>query len=115
METSNVTYVPPPNFAGSFAYALSDDWGATASAEVPILMVEGSLPAPQHLLITPTADGFRLRFAGDAGRTYRIERSPDLAPPWTTLDTLVVSLPGLLEYQDTIPPPQTAFYRITSL
>jgi hypothetical protein len=114
MNGTNVTYVPPLNYAGtdSFAYAVTDDWGATASAEVQILVVTGSLPTPQQLVITATTNGFQLRFAGEAGGTCRIERSPGLALPWTALDTNSVPLYGLLEYEDTNPPPGTAFYRI---
>ena len=114
MKSTNVTYVPPLNYAGtdSFAYVVTDDWGATASAEVQILVVTGSLPTPQQLLITATTSGFQLRFAGEAGGTYRIERSPDLALPWTALDTISVPLYGLLEYEDRNPPPGAAFYQM---
>jgi hypothetical protein len=114
MNGTNVTYAPPLNYAGtdSFEYAVTNDWGATASAEVQILVVTGSLPGPQQLQITATTNGFHLRFAAAAGGTYRIERSPDLALPWTTLDTIAMPLYGLLEYDDTNPPPGAAFYRI---
>jgi len=51
--------------------------------------------------------GVRLRFTGESGRSYRIERAPAVTGPWTTLATPTAHI----EYLDVNPPPGQAFYR----
>jgi len=107
-----VTYTPLPGFIGvdRFGYTISDGHGGTAEGSVEVLVVSGSLPEPNHVLLTPSAGGYRLRFMGTPGQTCQIQRSIDLVN-WDTLTTQAVPLPGLLEYEDAAPPQPVAFYR----
>jgi hypothetical protein len=68
------------------------------------------LPA---VAIDRVPSGVRLRFTGESGRSYRIERAPAVNGPWTTLTTPTAPLSGLIEYLDVNPPPGQAFYRTT--
>ena len=58
--------------------------------------------------------GVRLRFTGDPGRTYTIERSLAVTGPWTPINTPAAPIGGLIEYVDANPPVSTAFYRTTT-
>jgi hypothetical protein len=58
--------------------------------------------------------GIRLRFAGDSGRTYTIERSLAVSGPWTPINTPTAPIGGLVEYVDGNPSVDTAFYRTTT-
>jgi uncharacterized delta-60 repeat protein len=55
--------------------------------------------------------GVRIRFTGESGRSYRIERAPAVTGPWTTLATPTAPIGGIIEYLDVNPPPGQAFYR----
>ncbi len=58
--------------------------------------------------------GVRLRFTGVTGRSYNLERAPAVTGPWTTLATPTAPPGGLIEYVDTNPPVDTAFYRTST-
>jgi hypothetical protein len=79
---------------------------------VPVIS-DPALPAPNQLAIASSANGLLLQFAGEPGTACSIQRSTNLSSGWTTLDSLVVPLTGLLDYQDHSPPASTAFYRVS--
>ncbi|HAB19879.1 MAG TPA: hypothetical protein DCE44_26030, partial [Verrucomicrobiales bacterium] len=58
-------------------------------------------------------NGLLLRFTGESGLTYRIERAISLNGSWRTLAAPAAPLGGKIEYPDTNLPPGTAFYRVT--
>ena len=53
----------------------------------------------------------RIRFAGVSGQAYQVQRAPSVNGPWTVLSTLTAPAHGLIEYIDSIRPPEGAFYR----
>jgi hypothetical protein len=57
-----------------------------------------------------TQNGFLLQYLGVSGFNVEFERSIDLGH-WTTLATIPVPPSGMIEYQETNPPPVAAFYR----
>ncbi len=67
---------------------------------------------PVSIDLVPT--GLCLRFTGVPGRSYTIERAPAVNGPWSTLATPTAPLGGLVEYTDTDPPIETAFYRASA-
>jgi hypothetical protein len=110
--TGYATYTPASGFTGvdRFSYTISDGRGGTATADVEVFVADGSLPSLNAVSISVTPNGFLVRFAGIPGREYDLQRSGDLST-WNTLTTLTAPLHGIMEYEDTNPPPGAAFYR----
>ena len=114
--TSNnvATYTPLPGFSGldRFSYTVSDGRGGTAGANVVIMVAAGNLPGSQQLAITPGTSSFHLRFHNVApGTDAAIWRTTDFTI-WTLLTNIVVPLHGVIDYDDTNPPPGQGFYLI---
>jgi hypothetical protein len=59
--------------------------------------------------LVPT--GVQLRFPGESGVAYKIERAPAVTGPWETIAMPTAPASGLIEYHDMNPPPGQAFYR----
>lgn len=57
--------------------------------------------------------GIRLRFLGDPGRRYTIQRAPAITGPWNTVSTHEAPADGQIEHVDSNPLPGSAFYRTT--
>ncbi len=55
--------------------------------------------------------GYFINFKGIPDLTYRLQRAPSVNGPWDTIDTQTAPASGLLEYRETIPPSDAAFYR----
>jgi len=53
----------------------------------------------------------RVRFAGEPGRRYSIQRAPAITGPWDTLTTIEAPPDGQLEHLDSSPLVGSAFYR----
>ena len=58
--------------------------------------------------------GVRLRFPGVPGSSYTIERAPAVTGPWSILATSTAPASGLIEYSDSNPLIDSAFYRIST-
>jgi hypothetical protein len=58
--------------------------------------------------------GYFIRFAGHAGFSYRLERTPDLSQsiPWPIILTTNAPTSGLIEFHDASPPAGQSFYRV---
>ena len=108
-----VTYMPVPAFVGTdrFSYTISDGRGGTATADVEVLVVSGSLPSLNQVSLIPTPNGFLIRFAGIPGELYGIQRAPSVTGPWTTITTQTAPLHGIIHYEDVNPPVGSGFYR----
>ena len=62
--------------------------------------------------VTPLpGGGWFIRFAGQPGLSYRLQRAPSLSGPWSTSAPVTAPVSGLIEFWDLFPPPQQAFYR----
>jgi len=59
-----------------------------------------------------TSNGFLLRFSGQRGVSYAIQRAAGLMTGWSTLQILSPVASGFLEYEDERPSSGQAFYRI---
>jgi hypothetical protein len=114
LTSSNVTYQALLGVTGTdvFSYTVTDGQGGTATAAV-VMLLRGVNEPSQNLVggLVLTPHGVLVRFAGIPGRTYVIQRTPDLQTPWTTLGYSTVPTDGIGEFEDTAPPPGQAFYR----
>jgi subtilisin-like proprotein convertase family protein len=108
-----VTYTPLPSFVGTdrYSYTISDGRGGTATADVEVLVLSGSLPSLNQIALIPTPNGFLIRFAGIPGYSYQIQRASTVTGPWSTITTQTAPLHGIIQYEDVNPPPGTGFYR----
>ena len=118
LNSSTVTYTPATDFTGTdrFTYSISDGRGGAASAQVEVYVSATTLPAPNHVAITRTINGFSLVFNGVPGQTYTIERATNLTSPgdWAPLTTVVAPLTGIITFDDINPPAAQAFYKLSS-
>lgn len=112
-----ITYTPPPGFSGtdSFTYTINDGiWGGTGIGTVQITVLPP--PVPEQLgPVTLTLNGGTVNasFTGTEGSTYTFQRSTTLNNDWIDLDTQIAPPGGLIEFEDTNPPPGgRAFYRV---
>ena len=67
---------------------------------------------PISIALVPT--GVRVRFTGEAGRRYSIQRAPAITGPWDTIATPEAASNGQVEHLDTSSLPGSAFYRTTT-
>ena len=59
-------------------------------------------------------EGIRFRFTGGSGHSATTELASVITGPWTTLAAPTAPIGGLVEYTDTHPPSETAFYRTSA-
>lgn len=113
LAAGQLNYAPPVGFTGldQFSYTVKDGHGGSATAVVEVLVVSGTIPAPNQVSLAPVGNGYRVRFAGIPGRAYEVQRASSLSGPWSTLAPITAPLHGILEYLDPNPPPGMAFYR----
>jgi hypothetical protein len=71
-------------------------------------------PTPVVLSLALSTEGARLRFTGDAGRTYRLQRASDPAGPWSTFATLTAPPSCAVEHLDPASLASPAFYRVAA-
>jgi CotH kinase protein/Bacterial Ig domain/Lamin Tail Domain len=110
-----VTYSPLPNFTGAdlFSYTAADGRGATATGRVEILVVTAPLPSVNQIVFVPAGGDRRVRFLGNGGQPYTLQRSTNLVD-WIPLHSTVAAPHGIIEYLDAAPPAGQAFYRTAS-
>ena len=70
--------------------------------------------AENPVVFLPIATGFLVRFSGQAGVSYVVQRSSDLSRGWSTLQILSPTSQGTLEFEDENALLGQAFYRIIS-
>lgn len=104
-------YTPPVGFSGTdtFEFFIRDSRGGIGIGIMEMFVASGALPSPNQVSVAMVPGGFRVRFAGIPGQSYRIQRSEDLVA-WTTLATRTVPAHGIIEYVDVTLLP-AAFYR----
>jgi outer membrane protein assembly factor BamB len=66
---------------------------------------------PPSLSIEFVPPAIRVSLAGVPSQPYILERAPSVWGPWGSLATNTAPASGLLDFQDTAPPPGQAFYR----
>jgi hypothetical protein len=92
---------------GSSAAGRGSDYATIKYGVIPY-------PTPVVLSLSLVPPNALLRFTGDKGRTYRIQRALDPAGPWSTLGTVTFPSDLPTEYLDPLLPTATVFYRITA-
>jgi hypothetical protein len=114
LSSTEVTYMPAPNFVGtdSFTYTVSDGRGGIATATVTVQVYSQNDPTMNRIgAITMDANGHaHVRFAGIPGMTCIVERSTDLHT-WTNIGSFTVPDDGIADFEDANPPTGMAFYR----
>lgn len=107
----DITYTPPPNFTGvdRFSYIITDALGATATADIEVMVVAALLPPQDQLAIQPSIEGKTIVYRGTPGETYLLERSTNLQD-WTPILTNT-PLHGVIQFVETNGP-AAAFYRV---
>ena len=114
-----LTYTPPAGFMGvdSFTYAISDGLGGTATGTVSVTVTGPDGASLNLVLMTRTADGFLVSFAGIPDDTYLIQFTDNLTPPviWQTLTPpgpVQAGPNGRFQFEDKPNPiPPQRFYR----
>ncbi|MEI7909693.1 MAG: family 78 glycoside hydrolase catalytic domain [Verrucomicrobiota bacterium] len=112
-----ITYSPRPGASGpdSFTYSIRDAQGGVTDLTVQVALIPADAPAQHALAIRLQPDGSRqVRFAGVAGRIYRIQSSESMADAaaWTTRATVAAAATdGSFSFTDTQPLPTARFYR----
>ena len=90
-------------------FGLADDIGAFEYGS-PVFEV-----APNVLSVLPTLNGcFQIRFGGNPGADYLLQRSASLSGPWATIIPVIAGPDGYGNWVDTYPPSIVAFYRVTT-
>jgi hypothetical protein len=108
-------YTPPagPDAPDTFTYVVRAGDGSTDTGTVRVLIRTEPPPAANLLSVQLLPNGqVRVRFVGIPGRTYHIEVASAVEGPWTRVATVVASVTGLVEYQETPPPGGSRFYRM---
>jgi hypothetical protein len=115
-----VRYTPPAGFAGddTFSVTLTDARGASVVGTITVTVGQpgggedpGSLSVNSPQLIRLPGGQMEIKYQGIAGRTYRIERSPDLTD-WSLVATVTATTTGAVTWTDTNPPQPSAFYKL---
>ena len=116
-QAGTITYTPPPGFSGddSFAVVITDARGAATTGAVTATVASplgpGSAPRNPPQLTPMPGGAMNVRFHGIPGRSYRLERSTDMAT-WQTIATIAAGPAGTIEFTDPAPPRPNAFYRL---
>lgn len=114
LAATHVTYAPPAGFTGvdRFSYTIGDGRGGVTSADVEVFVASGPLPSFNHVLLQSVPGGYRVRFAGIPGHSYRLQRSQDLLS-WSALSMVTLPAHGIMEHVDPTTLP-SSFYRVVS-
>ncbi|MCX6878256.1 MAG: choice-of-anchor D domain-containing protein [Verrucomicrobia bacterium] len=114
--TATVNYTPPAGLVGtdSFEVELTDARGATGRGTLTLTVTAapaGADAAARNLTAFSLHDGIaEMVFRGIPGRSYIIQRSPDLTT-WSDLATVIAGADGKIALIDLAPPLPQAFYR----
>jgi hypothetical protein len=114
LQAGSILYTPANGFSGSdsFPITIADNRGGSVSGTVTVTVqsnVGVGLNEPVITLLPGNQVG--VAFQGIPGRSYEIQRSPDLTN-WTVLETITAAANGAVNFIDPSPPGGSAFYRI---
>jgi hypothetical protein len=65
----------------------------------------------QLVLASDGSGGYVISFKGIPDLTYRLQRAQSVTGPWETITTATAPASGLIEYHESTPPRDAAFYR----
>lgn len=70
------------------------------------------LQSAPEISLALTPQGPCVRFAGQRGRNYEIQRAPAVTGQWNTIAVRVAPQDNLVEYTDIVAPQSAAYYRV---
>lgn len=97
------------NDAGAYAVVVTNDYASLTSSAAQLTVTPGALP-PQ-LALGRLANNLTITFSAEAGRTYRLLSSTNLAV-WSAVDTNSVVLAGPVQFVQPITSSPRSFYRV---
>ncbi len=109
-----IHYIPPAAFSGTdeVMLTLTDSRGKSGPSTLQIqVLAEPMQTNPPRLTSMPDGQ-INILWQGIPGRTYTLQRSPDLSS-WTTLGSVVPDAQGTVSFTDN-PGIPSAFYRIVA-
>jgi hypothetical protein len=119
LQSGSILYTPPNGFSGSdsFTITITDARGATVQGTVAVTV--GANPSgggqgvnPPQLTVLTGGD-IGISFQGIPGRSYQIQRSPDMTDgSWQTIATVTAASNGAVTFTDNDPPPGSGYYRM---
>lgn len=112
-----VLYTPPagPLVGDTIGYVVGDPFTGTARGSLLVTFAGAEGSRRTLLNITPGAGGAVLEFVGIPGRTYRVDRSATISPPWIPLGTTVADRFGRYTITDPEALGGEAFYRTVEI
>ena len=110
-------YVNPLNVDDQITYTISDGHGGTNQGQVDIVVSTSPMFGQTTSLVPSASGGVTLKFAGQPGYTYDIQRSTNLTA-WVTIWTTNAPPAGPFRFTDTYldlggTPPASAYYRLS--
>ena len=108
-----VFYTPAPDYGGddSFTYTAEDILGASSTGTVNVTIIDDNGPSLNIVGMETLGDGSaKTTFAGIPGRTYQIQKSPDMIN-WTNAVSIIADAQGRIVFIDGPPAPPAQFYR----
>jgi len=112
-DGTNVFFTGLNGTEGSFTYTVTDDWGATASQTVDVIILPSTVPGFNQFGTILTAGGTnRLSFLGAPNFEYALEQATNLQPPidWQPKATNTAAANGLMSFTNA-PGASPVFYR----
>ena len=109
-----IHYIPPAAFSGTdeVTLTLTDSRGKSGPSILQIQVLAEPMQTNPPRLTTMPGGQMNILWQGIPGRTYTLQRSPDLSS-WTTLGSVVPDAQGAVSFTDN-PGIPSAFYRIVA-
>jgi sugar lactone lactonase YvrE len=119
IEGSSLVYTPAVSFSGedTFDVTFVDSRGGNAHGSVTVNVAAATSTGAGSMAVNPPrlsplpGGAMGLRFQGIPGRSYRIERSTNLAS-WQVIGTVTAGSTGEISHVDSSPPQPSAYYRL---
>lgn len=119
IQGGSLIYTPASDFSGEDTFDLTfvDSRGGNAHGSVTVNVAAATAAGAGSIAVNPPrlspmpGGAMGLRFQGIPGRSYRIERSTDLAS-WQVLTTVTAGSTGEIQHVDSSPPQPSAYYRL---
>ena len=101
------------DFVSAMAVDSSGNVFVTGSSDSDYVTIKysSSLTPPRLSIVRDGSGGWFIRHTGVPDVKYRLQRAASLSGPWSDVATNTAPASGLIEYQETNPPPSGAFYR----
>ena len=115
--TFTVLYSFRPDFAAPYGLVQAADgnlYGSTGVGAVgagALFRILLSAPAAALSIFSDGSSGYFINARGQPNFGYQLLRAPDLTGPWSTNASQTADTSGFIQFHDSVPPPDRAFYR----